>query len=249
LSIAHRDYSVFDKFRFERKPVAVKFLPTRPEGVERLSKALNFCEMLGEAHTSAPFYAQREDFHCIEPFLLGMEDPEPIYISGLFGGQENLFKEARACRKMYEYLPMMLKGSVNYVAFGAIDQAPFDPDVLVLTATLEQAQTLLRSIGYSTGEAYGSKTTPVAACAWIYLYPILSDTMNYTVSGLGLGMQAVKALPPGLFVISVPWTKLSTMMENLREMTIGPRGPAPGGNAHRERVAILTEQLRKKIAE
>ena len=26
---------------------------------------------------------QREDFHCVEPMLLGMEEPEPILVSGL----------------------------------------------------------------------------------------------------------------------------------------------------------------------
>ena len=249
MSPTPRDYSVFDKFNFERKPVGVKFLITKPEGVERPDKALNFCEMLKEAQTSSPFYVGKEDFHCIEVLLLGMEDPEPIFVSGLFGAVENLFKEARACRKMYQYLPRMLKGSVKYVAFSPIDQLPFDPDVMVITATVSQAQTILRSVGYSTGDYYCSKATPVAACAWIYIYPVLSGEMNYTVTGLGLGMQALDILPPGLFLISVPWNLLPTMMENLQEMYVGPAPPPPGGGEHRKRVKKLMEDLRKKIQE
>jgi uncharacterized protein (DUF169 family) len=242
-----RDYSIFKKFNFERKPVGVKFSITKPEGIQRLDKSLNFCEMFKEAQTSKPFYVGQGDFHCIESLLLGMEDPEPIFISGLFGAVENLFKEARACRAMYQYLPRMLKGSVHYVTFAAIDQLTFDPDVLVITANVIQAQTLLRSIGYSTGEFYSSKATPVAACAWIYIYPVLSGEMNYTVTGLGLGMQALEVLPPGLFLISVPWTKLPTMMENLQEINIERMGPPPGGDAHRARVKKLMEDLREII--
>jgi uncharacterized protein (DUF169 family) len=178
-----------------------------------------------------------------------MEDPEPILVSGLFGGKENLFKEARACRTMYQYLPKMLKGSVKYVAFSPVDQLSFDPDVLVITATVIQAQTLLRSIGYSTGEMLTSKSTPVAACSWLYVYPVVSGEMNYTVTGLSLGMSALDVFPPGLFLISVPWTKLPTMLENLREMSIGRSAPPPGGDEHRKRVNKLMEDLRKEIQE
>jgi hypothetical protein len=31
-----QDYSIFDKFDFERKPVGIKFLPYKPEGIERM---------------------------------------------------------------------------------------------------------------------------------------------------------------------------------------------------------------------
>jgi uncharacterized protein (DUF169 family) len=227
----------------------VKFLPTRPVGVARLDKALNMCEMVKEAQTSEPFYVQREDLRCVEPMLLGMEEPEPILVSGLFGGKDNLFKEARACRAMYQYLPKMLRGSVNCVAFSSVDKLSFDPDVLVMTATIPQAQTLLRSINYSTGEMITSKLTPVVACSWLYIYPVLSGEMNYLVTGLSLGMSALDVYPPGLVLISIPWTKLSTMLENLEEMSIGRSTPPPGGDAHRKRVNQLMEDLRKEISE
>jgi uncharacterized protein (DUF169 family) len=242
-----RDYSVLDKFNFERKPVGIKFLPTRPEGIKRLDKALNMCEMAKEAQTSEPFYVQREDLRCVEPMLLGMEEPEPILVSGLFGGKDGLFKEARACRAMYQYLPKMLKGSVNYVAFSQVDKLSFDPDVLVMTATILQAQTLLRSINYSTGEMITSKITPVVACSWLFIYPVLSGEINYVVTGLSLGMSALDVFPPGLILMSVPWPKLGTMLENLPEMTIGRSAPPPGGDAHRARVNHLMEDLRREI--
>ena len=41
-----QDLSIYRKFDFEKQPVGVKFLPTRPEGIEQLDKALSFCEML-----------------------------------------------------------------------------------------------------------------------------------------------------------------------------------------------------------
>jgi len=245
-----RDYSVFDKFDFERKPVGVKFLITRPEGVKKLDKELNMCEMLKEAQENDAFYVGPDDWVCVgvEQMILGMKDPEPILVSGLLGGDEGLFKGASACRAMYQYMPSLPKGSVEYVAFAPVDKLSFDPDVLVMTANINQAQTLLRSINYSTGQPFVSKGTPVVACSWIYVYPVVSGELNYFITGLGMGMQALNIFPPGLFLISVPFQLIPTMLENLKEMPYSPTtAPGPGGDAHRKRVNKLVEDMRKKI--
>jgi hypothetical protein len=73
--------------------------------------------------------------------------------------------------------------------------------------------------------------------------------MNYTVTGLGLGMQALSVFPPGLFLISVPWNLLSTMMENLQEMYVGPAPPPPAPDEHRKGFKQILVDLRKKIEE
>jgi uncharacterized protein (DUF169 family) len=247
-----RDYSALDKFKLERKPVGVKFLITRPEGIKRLGKELNFCEMLKEAQESDPFYVGPDDWVCVgvEQMILGMKDPEPVLVSGLFGGDEGLFKDASSCRAMYQYLPRLPKDSVRYVVFAPLDKLTFDPDVLVITADIRQAQALLRSINYSTGQPFVSKATPVVACAWIYVYPVVSGELNYFVTGLGLGVQAMDVFPPGLFLISVPSNLLPVMLENLGQISWNPNPPPPpGGPAHRRRVNKLKEDLRKKIKE
>ena len=246
------DFSVLDKFGFERKPVGVMFSITRPEGIKRLEKELNFCEMLKEAQEGNPFYVAPEDWVCvgIEQMILGMKDAEPLLVSGMLGGEEGLFKGANACRAMYDYLPRMQKGSVKYVTFAPVDKLTFDPDLLVITADINQAQTILRSVNYSTGKPFVSMTTPVVACAWIYIYPIVSGELNYIVTGLGLGMQALNIFPPGLFLISVPFQRIPTMLENLKEMPYSPTmAPGPGGPAHRKRVNAMMADMRKRIEE
>lgn len=252
MSSTPRDYSVFDKFKFERKPVGVKFMIDRPEGIKRLDKELNMCEMLKEAQENDAFYVGPDDWVCVgvEQMILGMKDAEPILVSGLLGGDEGLFKGASACRAMYQYLPSLPKGSVEYVAFAPVDKLSFDPDVLVMTADINQAQTLLRSINYSTGQPFVSKATPVVACSWIYVYPVVSGELNYYITGLGMGMQALNIFPPGLFLISVPFQILPTVLDNLKEMSYSPTlEPGPGGNAHRKRVNKVLEDMRKRIKE
>ncbi len=252
MSAKTRDYSVLEKFKFERPPVGVKFLATKPEGVPRISKELNFCEMLKEAQENGAFYVAPEDWVCVgvEQMILGMQEPEPVLVTGMLGGDEGLFQGNSACRAMYQYLPRLPQDSVQYVAFAPLAKLTFDPDVLIMVADIQQAQVLLRSVNYSTGRPFTSMATPVVACAWIYVYPVVSGELNYFITGLGLGMQALNIFPPGLFIISVPFQVLPTVLENLKEMAYNPNpAPGPGGPAHRKRVNQLLKDLRKKLKE
>ena len=244
-----RDYSAFDRLKLERKPVGVKFLPARPERINRIETKLAFCEMFWEAQQGEPFYVQKEDFLCVEPLLLGMDDPEPVLVSGFAGGSAGLFKETRANRKLYQYVPKMLKVSVNFVAFSPVDRLTFDPDVLVITANVSQARTILRAEGYSTGEKWSSQGTPVMACSWLYIYPVVSGKINFTITGLSLGMEAINApIPEGMFIISIPWNLLATVMENLKDDNMYRSWRSSGREEHFKRFEKRLNQLRLEMS-
>ena len=243
------DFSVLDQFKFEYQPVGVKFQIQKPEGISKPGKPLNMCEMLRHAQEGNVFYVGEEDLVCvgIEQMILGMQDPEPLLVSGAFGGEEGLFKGDNACRAMYDVLPTLPKGSARYALFGPISKIDFEPDVLIMTADITRAQTLLRSINYSTGMPYVSKATPVVACAWIFIYPVVSGELNYFITGLGLGMQAMNMFPPGLFLISVPFQKIPIFLENIKEMGFRHTGPGPGGVEHRKRVDKMKADMKKRL--
>lgn len=243
------DYSVFERFDFEIKPVGVKFLPIKPDGIERAKKKVAFCEMFIEAQKSGPFYVQKEDFICVEPIILGMVDLEPVLVSGAAGGMAGLYKEVRACRKVYQYIPRMMKGSVNYVAFSPVDQITFDPDILIITANnMDQARNILRAEGYSSGNPWSAQGTPILACSWLYVYPVLSGKINYTVTGLHLGMRAIKAsIPEGLFIISIPWTLLPTVMENLKDENLYVEWQSASREEHYAKFNAFCDKLRQQM--
>ena len=243
------DFSVLDKFDFERKPVGVKFQVQKPEGINKAGKPLNMCEMIKHAQEGNVFYIGEEDLVCvgIEQMILGMKDPEPLLVSGAFGGEEGLFKGDNACRAMYDVLPTLPKNSVRYAVFAPIDKMTFEPDEVIMMADITRAQTLLRCINYSTGMPFVSKSTPVVACAWIFIYPIVSGELNYFMTGLGLGMQAMNMFPPGLFIITVPFQKIPIMLDNLQEMGNNPTLPGPGGVEHRKRVDKMKGEMKKRL--
>jgi uncharacterized protein (DUF169 family) len=213
-----RDYSVFDKFNFERKPVGMKFLLNRPEGIDKLDKDMAFCAMFKEAQTRSPFYVSKDNFTCLGRILLGMEEAEPVMESGQIGATERIYEEARANRRIYQYIAKLAKNTVRYVAFSPVDALPFDPDILIVTASINQAEILLRALSYSTGKPLTSKITPVIMCSWMFVYPYVSGEMNYMVTGLGYGMKAQRLLPEGLMLISIPYDLLPMLTENLQEM-------------------------------
>jgi uncharacterized protein (DUF169 family) len=220
MSSIQQDLSVFNKFNFERPPIGVKFLFNKPEGIERLDKNLGFCEMPKEAQLrGTPFYADLENQAC-EPgtYVLGQDLP-PIVKGGYLGAALKAFKEARANRRVYDVMPRLAPGTVNYVAFSPLDKLSFDPDLLIiLTDNVSQTEIILRALLYTTGKVLTSKTTIVLGCAWLYAYPYVIGELNYLTGGISYGMKVREAFPEGRQIISIPYDWLDTIAKNLQEM-------------------------------
>ncbi len=243
---AKLDYSIFKKFNFEIPPVAVKFLLNKPKGLRKLDKETAFCEMLGEAQKSPPFYAERDNFNCMGPVVLGMEEADPIFASGQVGPKDGIYKEPRANRRIYNYIAKMAKGTVRYVAFSTLDKLNFEPDLLIIAATPPQAEVLLRAYCYTSGQMITTKSTPVLLCAWLYIYPFVSGELNYTVTGLGFGMKARKVLPEGLILFSFPYDTLPMLIENLKDMEWVPPLHRMSEEEKKEQFQRTVEDLRKE---
>jgi uncharacterized protein (DUF169 family) len=217
------DLSIYAKFNFERPPIGVKFQFFKPDQMEALpsEKHLSLCEILAEAQNSSnPFYFDSQYAEtCVGKILLGMKDMEPFAESGQIGERLQIFQEARANYAFYQHVPKFDKNIVNYVAFAPIDKLSFEPDLLILTADHSRAEIIMRSMTYSTGELYNSRTTPVMGCAWIFIYPFQSGKVNFILPELIHGMKGRELFPPDSVVISIPYHWISTMTRNLEEMT------------------------------
>jgi uncharacterized protein (DUF169 family) len=247
MSLIREDMSIFDKFDFDRKPVGAKFLFTKPDGIERSNKILDFCEMLVEAQNGGPFYVTKENFTCVGPLLLGMADSDPIFESGQIGPKLEIYKEARANRRIYQFIPRLAKGTVNYVAFSPLDKLSFEPDVLVVTANTSQAEIILRAASFTSGKAWSSKGTSVIGCAWLYIYPYLSGELNFTITGINSGMKSRRLFPDGLILISIPWDLLPSMIENLQDMKWVTHSYTIGGEEHKEKVKRIVDALKQEL--
>jgi uncharacterized protein (DUF169 family) len=214
-----QDLSVYNRFAFEKPPVAVKFLLNKPDGLVQIGGSLPFCEMVKEAQLSgAHFYFGKENENCVGKTVLGMEEMPPFVEGGQIGPKFGIYQEPRANHKIYQYIPKFEKGIVNYVAFSVLGELTFEPDLLILYANPSQAEIVLRAMSYSTGEMWDPKATPVLGCSWLYIYPYQSGKVNYMITGLSFGMKAKRIFPEGKILISIPYPWIPTITQNLREM-------------------------------
>ncbi len=242
-----QDLSIFNRFKFERKPVGVKFLSSKPGGIKKLDKVLDFCEMLVEAQNGSTFYAAQESFTCqIGPLILGMVDSDQIFESGRVGPKLEIFKDARANRGVYQVVPRLVRGTVKYVVFSPLRKLSFEPDVLIITANLSQIEILLRAMSYSTGKMWSSKGTVVMGCAWLYIYPYLSGELNLTLPSFG--MKARYLFPEGLLPVSIPWDLLTGLIKDLQDMNWVPHSYTIGREGHKKKVKEIVDALRQETA-
>ena len=216
------DLNRFTKFGFERSPVGIKFQFFRPDGIDPLpvDKELSLCEILREAQAAkSPFYLGKDHREtCVGKILLGMQDMEAFAESGQIGEKLQVFQEARANYAFYKHVPKFDKNIVNYVVFAPLEHLTFEPDLLILTADHGQAEIVMRSMTYSTGELYNSRTTPVMGCAWIFIYPFQSGSVNFIIPEMIHGMKGRQLFPNSSVLISIPYQWIPTMAQNLDDM-------------------------------
>jgi uncharacterized protein (DUF169 family) len=218
------DLAIFEDFRFSRSPVGVKFLFDKPEGIARLDKRLRLCAMLTEAQEAeSPFYVDKDNEECgyAGSWVLGWRDIPKSCAAGCLGAMvDHTFKEARANRRLYDYLPKLEAGTVNYLVFSPLSELSFDCDLLfVMTDTDEQTEILLRAMSYSTGKPWVSRMTGVMGCAWLYIYPYKTGEINYMNTGVFYGPKRYKYFPPDKQIVVIPFDWLPTITRNLMDMT------------------------------
>ncbi len=240
------DYSIFNRFNFERKPVGVTYSLKKPDGIKELEKSLALCELFKEAQTSRPFYVTKENIQC-GAAIAGMEVFPPVMYSGHFGSEFSMFKTKSANRRVYDYIPVMPKDTVKYIIHSSVDQLTTDPDFLIITANTSQAEILLRAGSYSSGKMWTSRGSTCLACAWIYAQSYLSGELNYTISGLGFSMKARNVLPDGLIIITIPSEIMPMMIGNLNDMEWEPHWLTLGREGFIKGVKDLEERISREF--
>jgi len=248
MPLTKKDFDILKEFNFERPPVCVKYTYKKPSHLDRLNENTTLCTMLKKAQEGNAFYADKHNMTC-GGAILGMGDHSPVSLSGEFAAALKVFEEPRSASRLYPQIPEIKKGLINYVSFSQLDQFSFDPDVLIIfSENIRQTQILLRAASYRTANIWTSKITHVLGCAWIYVYPVISGKINYTITGLHLGMRAINApIPQGLFLISVPWNLLPTVLENLQDEGMYKEWQSSGREEHYKKFNEHCAELRQKM--
>jgi uncharacterized protein (DUF169 family) len=228
--LTKKDFAVLDRFKFKIKPVGMKLLANPPEGIGRLDGRFALCEMIKKAQEGEVFYADVENHTCeAGPYVLGQKEIEKQFVNGEFGAGMGVFRDARAAARLYHYIPKIARDVVDYIVFCPADRLPFDPDVMLFLADIDQTHTLLRASSYETGSMWSSRYSAAVGCSWLVVYPYLSGEINFIGTGLGFGMKRRRLFPEGFQFVSVPFDRLSSLLQTLNEMPWVPKPFEPEG--------------------
>ena len=211
--------AILDKLDFEVPPVGVKFLSKQPDMVDRLDEKMALCEMLKKAQDGASFFADAQNHTCEAGlYVLGQADIGEAFANGDFGAGLKIFEAPRSASRLYLHIPKIGRDIVHYVAFSPLDQLRFDPDLMILLASTQQTEIILRAMSYRSGNIWVSKFSAAIGCAWTFIYPYLTGELNYFVTGLGHGMKRRNLFPEGRQMISIPFDLLPSLLQTLQEM-------------------------------
>lgn len=209
----------FARLKCPFPPVAIKFCYARPDGIPRAEEELSFCQFLRLAQDQGTaFYIKKENDNCFGKMALGMIPKQPFAASGQAGVDFGMFRTPAPNARLHNELPVLVAGSVNYVVFCPVSRCDFDPDLVIVTADIRQADIVMRATSFISGDLWESKTSCVMSCAWTYVYPYLSGKVNFCVTGMHHGMKRRKVYPEGLHIISIPYQKLDEVCAALQEM-------------------------------
>ena len=199
--------------------VAIRFHVVRPKNVPQYEgEKMAFCQFLSEAQKGKHFYMSKENDACYGKVAMGMEPKPPVTAFGQAGEDFEMFRTNSSNRKIYQELPVIEPGTVNYVEYAPVSECDFNPDLIFCVANQEAADVLLHATSYTTGDFWESKSTPVLSCAWMYAYPVISGKVNYVTTGFYHGLRRRKIYPAGLTMISIPYNKIDAVVTALDEM-------------------------------
>ena len=210
---------LFYKLGCEIQPVAVKYCYSQPEGIDHVDEVLSFCQFLKKAALEdRAFFMTKDDDNCFGKMVMGMTEKPPLAASGQAGVDFGVFRTQGANARLYHEITTLVPGAVNFVVFCPLHACDFEPDILFFVADIPQADVLMRATSYISGEVWESKESPVLSCSWLLAYPYVSGKVNHIVTGLGHGMRRRKVYPAGKVLISIPFEKLSEVIEAMGQM-------------------------------
>ncbi len=183
-----RAKEVFKKLNLTMPAVAIQYLPTEPADTDASNLKLAFCQYVIKAQEAErKFFISKENDTCQGKMVLGMIPKPTITASGQAELDFGIYKTRSACMKLYQNLPILVPGAVNFVVFAPVDICDFDPDLIVIFADTVKAEILMRATSYISGDLWESISSPVISCSWMYAYRIRIDRESGAIHDLILG--------------------------------------------------------------
>ena len=178
-----------DKLGLDKSPVAIKFILREediPEGIKKIDENIRHCEMVQKAAHGETFYATNEEQMCKGgASALGlMETPEKIK-TGEFYQSLGRFSSLGSAKRTMESIPK-IDPMMKAIIYAPLENAKFDPDVIVIISKPAQAMKLAQALVYTSGGRVEADFSGIQSiCADAVAGPFLRGTANITLGCSG----------------------------------------------------------------
>jgi uncharacterized protein (DUF169 family) len=178
-----------DNLGLKKSPVAIKFILREedlPEGVSKISENVRHCEMVQKASQGESFYATAEEQMCKGgAAALGLIEPPEKVKTGEFYYGLGRFSSIGSAKKTMDSIPKI--DPIMYaLVYTPLEEAKFDPDVIVIIANPAQALKLSQALVYTMGGRVEADFAGIQSiCADAVAGPFLRRRPNITLGCSG----------------------------------------------------------------
>lgn len=209
-----------EKLDLYKQPVAIKFVLREedvPEGIKKIDENIRHCEMVQKASLGETFYSTNEEQMCKGgASALGlMETPEKIK-SGEFYQSLGRFSSLGSAKRTMESLPQ-IEPIMKAIIYSPLENAKYDPDVIVVICKPVQAMMLAQALVYSSGGRVEANFSGIQSiCADAVAGPFLTGTANFTLGCSGSRQYA--NIKEEEVIAGINGENINSLMDALKNM-------------------------------
>jgi uncharacterized protein (DUF169 family) len=200
-------------------PIAVKFWEDEvpPNGFE-LPSERRYCQVLMGARQGEKLLLTGDNISCpAAAWALGFKEPPAKLSSGEMPAAMGIFGSPVAAAHTLDTMPRMEMGKYRMVACYPLNDAPFEPDVVVMESNAEHLMWVALALVFETGGRLEFSTAILqATCVDVTVLPFLTQRLN---ASLGCyGCREATDLAEGECVLGFPVRDLETIVTSLTKL-------------------------------
>jgi uncharacterized protein (DUF169 family)/NAD-dependent dihydropyrimidine dehydrogenase PreA subunit len=204
-------------------PVAVKMRAPGeevPPGLMEPPQPLRHCQSIMAARRGNCLHMPPSKHACPDGAgILGLVEMSPKLQSGELYLLFKKLPDLECARKMIASRPQFPAGSYSSTMLAPLDQAAFEPDVVIFTIWPEQAMWLCCASTYATGDRQVFHTSGYnATCADLTVKVMQTGSMN--ISFGCYGSRASSEMDDFELYVSVPYVQLPQVVASLNKLSL-----------------------------
>lgn len=204
-------------------PVAVKLLKPGekvPENVYEPSQPLRHCQAITTARRGHSLYMPPSKHSCPDgAAIMGLIPMSPKLRSGELYLLFKKLPTIECAQKMIASRQEFAAGEYAATVLAPLEDAEFEPDVVIFTVYPEQMMWLCCAASYGSGERHTFHTSGYnSTCADLTVQVMKSQKMN--ISFGCYGARAISDISDFEAYVSVPFRQLSGLMESLKKLSV-----------------------------